>query len=438
MKKFLTYSLFLLGLSLYSQSIWELSSSKNKMVIPFQLVNNNIILKTKVNDIPLNLILDTGSGFNILFAFPNKDSITFNNIYKIKLTGPGMNEPVDAYISKNNTLSFKNLVSKKLDVILMLEDKYNFTTSIGIPIHGILGSDFFSENIVEIQYDTKKIIVYKKESKKLLKKIKKYKKLPFLLKDKKPYIPVSITVEDKKTQNLDLLIDTGLSDGLWVFEKELNIENKRYINDYLGAGLGGTIFGKKVRFKTIAFSDYEFKNPIISLPDSISFLKKNILSYRDGSIGGAILKRFNIVFNYDTQMIYLNPNSNFNEKFHYNMAGFDVQHNGVDVVEELIRFDLPDFKKNITENIYDDAKFNFKYTIKPGIQICFVRKNSIADKVGLLVEDKIISINNKKAANYKLYEIYELLLKGSNQKLFLEIDRKGKRLNFELFLEEEI
>lgn len=439
MNLFLRYFLLLfLNTTVFSQSIWDFSQNKNKIVIPFQLLNNSIIVQPKVNNIPLNLILDTGSAYNILFAFPEKDSIVFSNTSKIKITGPGMNEPVDAYISKYNKVEFKTLSSKKLDIILMLEDKYSFTTSIGIPVHGILGADFFTDNIVEIQYDAKRIVVYRKETKRYNRKILNYKQLPFILKEKKPYIPVNITIEDKEQQNLELLVDTGLSDGLWVFEKELKLKNKKYIDDYLGAGIGGDVFGKRVRFKNINFSDFEFKEPIISMPDSISFLKKNIVTSRDGSVGGEILKRFNVVFNYSKQLMYLDKNSNFNNKFYYNMAGFNVHHNGVDVIEERIQSNLPTGAKNLTELIYDNSKVNFKYVLKPGIEISYIRKHSVADKAGLKVDDKIISINKKKAANYKLTDILEILQKKSDETITMEIDRNGKRITVELLLKEEI
>lgn len=438
MNLFFRYFLVLfLSANAFSQNIWDFSQNKNKIVIPFQLLNNNIIIQPKVNEIQLNLILDTGSGYNILFAFPEKDSIAFNNTSKIKITGPGMKDPIDAYLSKNNKIEFKSLSSRKLDVILMLEDKYSFTTSMGIPIHGILGADFFIDNIVEIQYDTKRIIVYRKEIKKYTNKMLNYKKLPFIIKAKKPYIPVNINIEDKRIENLELLVDTGLSDGLWIFEKELDVKNKKYIDDYLGAGIGGNVYGKRVRFKNINFSDYEFQEPIISMPDTISFLKKNILNQRDGSIGGEILKRFNVVFNYNKQMMYLNKNSNFNNKFHYNIAGFDVHHNGVEVVEEKIKSDLPTNAKNVTDLLFDD-KVNFKYVLKPGIEISYVRKNSIADKAGLKVDDKILSINGRKSVHYKLSDIIEMLQERVDETITMEIERKGKIITVELLLKEEI
>jgi hypothetical protein len=439
MNLFFRYFLLLfLSLNAFSQNIWDFSRNKNKVVIPFRLINNSIIVQPKINNFQLNLILDTGSGFNILFAFPEKDSITFYNTSKIKISGPGMKEPIDSYISKNNTIKFNGLSSKKLDVILMLEDKYSFTTSIGIPIHGILGADFFTDNIVEIQYDTKRIIVYRKEIKRFTDKITNYTQLPFILKDKKPYIPVNITIEDAKQQNLELLVDTGLSDGLWIFEKELNIKNKKQIDDYLGAGIGGDVFGKRVRFKSVNFSDFEFKDPIISMPDTISFLKKSILGTRDGSVGGEILKRFNVVFNYNKQIMYLDKNSNYNDKFYYNMAGCNINHSGVDAVEKRIQSDSNFGGTNVTDLIYDNPKINFQFVFKPGIEISFIRKNSVADKAGLKVEDKIISINKKSAVNYKLTDIIDIFQKNINETVTVEIERKGKIIVVELLLKEEI
>ena len=115
-----------------------------------------------------------------------------------------------------------------------------------------------------------------------------------------------------------------------------------------------------------------------------------------------------------------------------------MHHNGVEVVEEKIQSNTPSSIKNITDIIYDDSKVNFKYVLKPGIEISYVRKNSIADKAGLKVDDKIITFNGKKAVNYKLYEISEILQKNINETIVIEVERKGVRIVFELLLKEEI
>lgn len=430
-------SLLLLCVNVYSQNIWEFSENKNRITIPFQLLNNTIIVQPKLNNVKLNLILDTGSAYNVLFAFPSKDSIAFYDTFKIKITGPGTEEPIDAYISRNNRIEFKNFTSKKLDVILMLEEKYDFSTNMGIPIHGILGADFFKNNKVEIQYDAKKIIVYRKETEVFKRKISSHIKLPFSLKDNKPYIPVEINIDDQKLKQLELLVDTGLSDGLWIFEKELQGINKSFIVDYLGSGIGGNIFGKRVRFKKIKFSEFEFDQPIISLPDTISFAKKNLLTTRDGSFGGEILKRFNVIFDYSKQLMYIKKNSNFKDRFYYNVAGIDIHHNGIEIIEEK-NVDMKFTTINFTGNNLDENKYSVKYTVKPGVEIVYVRKNSIAEKAGLMVDDKIISVNGKKASNYKLQELSEIFHKNIDEIVTIQIERGGIMYTFELLLKEEI
>ena len=65
-------------------------------------------------------------------------------------------EPFDAYVSKNNEIKFKNLYFKEANIVLLLHDNYELTSNVNIPVHGILGTDFFKNNIVEINYVTKK------------------------------------------------------------------------------------------------------------------------------------------------------------------------------------------------------------------------------------------------------------------------------------------
>ena len=48
------------------------------------------------------------------------------------------------------------------------------------------------------------------------------------------------------------------------------------------------------------------------------------------------LKRFNILLDYKNQTMYLNENNNYNDKFYYNIAGFDVKHSGIDIIDEKI------------------------------------------------------------------------------------------------------
>ena len=58
---------------------------KIKLLSLFNYLIIVLLFNQKYNNVQLNLILDTGSGYNILFAFPEKDSIAFYNTSKLKL-----------------------------------------------------------------------------------------------------------------------------------------------------------------------------------------------------------------------------------------------------------------------------------------------------------------------------------------------------------------
>ena len=50
------FIILFLSSNAFSQNIWDFSQNKNKIIIPFELLNNSIIIQPKVNNIQLNLI----------------------------------------------------------------------------------------------------------------------------------------------------------------------------------------------------------------------------------------------------------------------------------------------------------------------------------------------------------------------------------------------
>lgn len=52
-------------------------------------------------------------------------------------------------------------------------------------------------------------------------------------------------------------------------------------------------------------ADFEFKNPIVSFPDSSSIKNVKMVVDRIGSVGGEVLKRFTIILDYADRKMYL-------------------------------------------------------------------------------------------------------------------------------------
>lgn len=414
---------------------FQYSSKKNKISIPFELSSNLIIIDAEVNNVELKMILDTGSQRNILFSFPENDSIEFYNAQKVKIKGVGFGEYLEAYLSKNNKIEFKNYANTTFEMLLVTDQDISIINKLGIPINGIIGADFFKNHLVEINYQQKKIVIYKNEEK-FKKKNKKYKEIDITIKGDRPYVTLNTELLNNEL-SLNLLIDTGLGDGLWLFENDSIKCKENYFIDVLGRGLGGDIKGKKSRIKSLSIADFKFNEALVSYPDSISKSNLELEKGRVGSLGGEIIKRFNWVLDYKNSKVYIKPNSLFHLPFNYNMSGIELQHNGIEWVKEIVRDETSKNLVNLNEYVFNDdnRKYNYEYKLKPVFEIYAVRKNSPAYFAGLNVGDKIISINGKKAYHYTIQKVTDLFQSEEGKKIEMEVEREGQKLKVEFYLE---
>ena len=210
---------FFFTVSLQAQSNFNWSSNKDKIKIPFELTHNLIILDVNFNGVPLKMIADTGSDMNILFSFPEKDSLVLSNTEKIQIKGVGKGTSLEAYLSKRNKVKIKEYEDLNFEIVLIPNQDISIINKLGIPVNGILGSSFFKEYLVEINYQKKQIILHKNKLLLKDKRIIKFNIIAANFNENKPYIQLPISLNaDKK--NVKLLFDTGLGDGLWLFEND--------------------------------------------------------------------------------------------------------------------------------------------------------------------------------------------------------------------------
>lgn len=418
----------------FSQLKWN--TNKDKITLPFELTHNLIIVDVVINDVDLKMILDTGSEKNILFSFPEKDSIEFYSPKIIKVKGLGYGEYLEAIVSSKNKFSVEkeNLIDENFEILLVTEHNIGLINKLGVPINGVLGSSFFKNFIVEINYSRQKIILYRNKEKIKSKINKKFTISKIDLIRNKPYINFEINNGDRMIAS-NLLFDTGLSDGLWLFENDKIKCSDVYFTDFLGKGLGGDIMGKKSRVKNLMINKFELKDALVSYPDSISVKFLNLIHDRNGSIGGEVLKRFNWILDYENEHFYMVSNNFFHNSFNYNMSGIDVQHSGVDVIKELFVNKSENSKSDRTLYFNDDnISYSHIYTFKPSFVINSVRLNSPAYLAGVHEGDKIISINRRKAHTFTVQKINDLFQSEEGKRIKLEVEREGKIIEFEFYL----
>jgi hypothetical protein len=414
----------------------------NRQQISFKLINNLIVVPIEINGKKLSFILDTGVNKTILFNLSKNDSLGLLNTKNVKLQGLGKGEAVDALISKKNIFKIKNLISSDETIYVILKDFFDLSSKMGTTIHGIIGYNLLKNFIVKVNYKSKKIDFYNPKTYSY-KKCKKCEILPFTFYRKKPFINAKISLDSISNTfiNVKLLVDSGGSDAMWLFEnsKEAIKTPKRFFNDILGEGLSGAIFGNRSRISKFKMGQFVIENPTVSFLDSLSTHNARDYKERNGSIGGGILKRFKVWIDYPNKKITLKKNGSLNKGFNYNMSGLDIVYNGQQLVKEksLSSFNSangPNSNQNNSVSFVTNYSFNFK----PSYKIKNVVKNSPGYFAGLLKNDILLRINGKPVHELKIGDIIHKFQERDKKKIRITILRNGLKMKFEFRLHKSV
>ncbi|WP_281635945.1 PDZ domain-containing protein [Flavobacterium marginilacus] len=441
-KKSVFFLLLLTIMPVFAQEGFVFDKGIEKVTVPIVLINNLVFIPIKVNGVELNFLLDTGVEETILFSLEDNPEVSFFNSEKISLRGLGSEEAIEGLKTTNNILELDGVKATRQLIYVILDQSFNLSSQIGVPVNGIIGCQFFRENLVRIDYANKKVIVYKNLEANRKKIEKRFDRVPITIEKYKPYIVGTVDIENSKVQT-KMLLDTGNSDSVWLFQNlssEIKVPSKNF-DDFLGKGFSGEIEGKRARVASYSFGNYTFKSPIVAFPDSSSIKNVRMVKDRAGSLGGEILKRFSVVFDYKNESLFLKKNSGFGEPFSYNKSGIEIKHNGIQWVKETVKLETVPLSGSVSfnsegRNITND--FKYKFELKPIYEIANVRKNSPAAKSGLQTGDIIITINKVPVYHYSLQKLNELFKSEEDKKFYMEVERNGKPFKFSFHLTDDL
>lgn len=383
------------------------------VTIPFELVNNLIIIEVSLNgSVPLKLILDSGVTNTLITSLPNNEEIYLHSTRTVSLSGLGEGEPIEAFYSEKNQINIGKVVGTNVEIFFLKEDIFRLSSFMGTYVHGLIGYDIFANFAVEINYLSKEILLYDpKEFKEKFEKLPrhwKWHKFPITVEDDKPYVEMRFKHEPGiNYSTLKLLIDTGSSNAFSLYElthNNITIPESN-ISTLIGVGLSGKINGYMGRVKKMRLGEFVFDEPVVAYPDSHAIRRVFFLGERNGSVGGEVLRRFKIIFHYQEGYILVRANKDFGDRFHYNLSGIEVN------------TPIPNI---------------------PLYVVSEVRENSPADKEGIMKGDVIKYINGEPAARFDLNEIIAYLQKNQGSRVQLEVQRDTLFKRFRLKLDNEL
>lgn len=427
--------LFYISVNGYSQRGFSLPPNLEKDKIPFKLINNLVVIPVEVNGTSLTFLLDTGVSSTIMFSVTEVDSLQLNNTTSIKLRGLGEGGSIPALRSKNNILKIGKALDNNHTVYVIFDKSLNLSTRMGIPIHGIVGYEFFKNLIVKTNYISKKLTFYKPRNFQP-KKCKKCEVFDLTFQNNKAYLNLDVTTSDF-SKEITLLIDSGSSDAIWIFDEKdfINTTSKKYFDDFLGQGLSGGIFGKRSKLTKISIGSFELKNVKVAFPDIESIENIKFFEERDGSLGGDILKRFTVIYDYPNKKISLKKNGYFKAPFHYNMSGITLKHDGVVIVKEK------SFENNNKRAVSSDAvnislSDVYNFYLAPRFIVSEIREGSPAALAGIYKGDEIISVNGKDTHRYELHELIGVFASKAGKRIMLRVKRNGVIFKKKFYLKE--
>jgi hypothetical protein len=350
-----------------------------------QMTGGVVLLQGRLDPFPdtLTFILDTGSGGISL------DSMTVE-YFGLKKT------PSDRTIrgiAGMRTVSFVNdrklhFPGLSIDSLDFHVNDYSILTSVyGEQIDGIIGYSVLSRYIIKINYDSTFIEFWTKGS-------IRYPRGGYLLKPIISTLPVSMArVRDDASINARFLYDMGAGLCLMLSTDFIRdsalLHKRRKFHAKQAEGLGGKVDMHMTVVKDFKLGPYRFRNvPAYVFDDTY-----NVTSYPylGGLIGNDLLRRFNVILNYEKRDIHLLPNSHFSEPFDYSYSGIEL------------------------------------YYVDGQVIIGDVAKGSPAEAAGIKEEDVVIGIN--KTFNQSLQH-YKVALQTPGERIKIVVKRDGELMEF--------
>ena len=199
--------------------------------------------------------------------------------------------------------------------------KKDFGAQVGRAYEGTLGNDFFASSVIEINYARQTVRLYDPAS---YQYAGRGKSVPLLFIAGLPVVHAKITVSGIKTVEGDFVVDTALNASLLIapaFADSHKLRPHKTIPS-TELAVGSSDPAELARVSAFDLGPFTVVQTIGVFPRESSFTDRN--RRLAGEIGGRLLRRFIVTFDYRHQQIILDGSSNFRADEFEDMSGLAV------------------------------------------------------------------------------------------------------------------
>ncbi|HEY6307700.1 MAG TPA: aspartyl protease family protein [Candidatus Angelobacter sp.] len=293
--------------------------------IAFEPYENLVYVPVRVNGSrTLQFVIDTGAYYSVL----NESTAREIGLQP----GPGEQASVGsgeggAKLWHAKDISFElgtSTIPSPDVVVLSLQDIERIS---GRTIDGVLGADLFRRYVVEIDYTARRIRLFDPQTY----VYDGHGKAISLTISGVPLAQASVTLPGRKPVEGLFLIDTGSHSALGLntpfVEKNSLLDGVKALSSS-DVGIGGEWPKLIGRVQSLEFGDFAIDQPVTDFSQAKSGARSNAMF--SGIIGGAILRRFTVIFDYSRHQMILEPNAGLKDSFVDDASGLILSGEGAD------------------------------------------------------------------------------------------------------------
>ena len=354
-------------------------------ILPVEIYDNLVFMNVRINgSAPHSFLLDTGANTSIV-----NESLA----QSLSLGSPrtfegnvGTGEAATRFGTASHViLSLGDVTLPK--ATMLIAELAPLEVRIGHEIAGIVGADVFKRFIVAIDYRAKTVVL---SNPKTFSYQGPGEVLAIRIVGDRPFLKARITPIGGDALATDLVVDTGDTSALGFhtpFVMKHNLRASTPTLPHLSKGLTGDSRNWRGRVRSLQLGGIVIDRPLATFSEAIRGSEAD--SKYDGLVGGEILRRFRIIFNYPGRVMIVEPNSNFFDPYDVDMSGLLLSGGGAD----------------------------FRSVMVDGIDA-----GSAAAEAGIKVGDVIETIDSQNTASMTPDEVRQIF-KRDGAKLTLEVRR---------------
>lgn len=323
------------------QSGLAAKQNATRQSVPFEVYGNHIFVKVRVNgSAPLDFVLDTGaSDCGIDRKCADELQIPLEPLAGQTSIGTGEGEPGIA-VARGVSLGIAAVrLSDRVVYAVPFEE---LSRAVGRRIDGVMGADLFREYAVRIDYSAHFLELFDADD---FRHNGRGSVLRLTFNDGRPLVAARVEFAGRRTLAGRFIVDTGDGSAIGLHthfarKNRLPPDGHPVLRE-ITLGIAGSAPEVRARALRFRLGPFAFREPVVAIAQAGKGSTAD--PAYEGSIGGEVLRRFTVTFDYRHRRMILERASGFDAPFAVDAAGLDLGAIG------------PDLSTIVVERISDDA-----------------------------------------------------------------------------------